>query len=427
MRIAHATFAPALALALAASCSEPPIPTTTSEPSAATAVSATPPVTSTAAPAAPAPEPWLEKTLRAADPRFEAWLRDAKSLRLQILVTTVDRATGELTSHAFRVDDEYFYPASAIKLPLAVVALRAMNERLGAPVHPLTRLMRCRYDKSGCEPPPEDEDRERDPDEDGKYKHKKLRVGQELQKMLSYSDNDSYNRLWDIVGHREANEIAASLGLASLRFHHRMNAPADKSTDTQRVTLLPPANKAVVIDKRQSDFTLEPTPAPGLELGKGYNAGGKIVDEPLSFATKNYVSLRDLQRILMSLVLPEHPRSLKLGLDEEQRKLLLKAMTARLESKKHAAEHNPLSPGVLDVLPAKRVRYIDKSGRAYGFHLDNAYLEDTESGRAVFIAATVYANPNEILNDDDYGYDDTSKPLLAALGSALTKALIASP
>lgn len=422
MRIAHAIFA----LMLATSCSEQPTPTASEPAVEPTSTAATaPPVVSTAMPVAPAPVPWLEKTLRAADPRFDGWLRDAKTLRLQILVTTVDRESGELKSHAFRVDDEYFYPASAIKLPLAVVALRAMNERLGAAVHPQTRLMRCRYDKSGCEPPPEDEDRDRDPDEDGKYKHKKLRVGHELTKMLSYSDNDSYNRLWDIVGHREGNEIAASLGLESVRFHHRMNAPANKSTDTQRVTLLPSGGKAVVIGKRQSDLTLKPTPAAGLEIGKAYNAGGKIVDEPLSFTTKNYVSLRELQRILMSLVLPEHPRSLKLGLDEEQRTLLLKAMTARLASKKHAAEHNPLSPGVLDVLPHKRVRYIDKSGRAYGFHIDNAYLEDTENQRAVFIAVTVYANPNEILNDDDYGYDDISKPLLAALGSALTKALLA--
>lgn len=407
-------------------CQSPPTPTGTSSATASTPTVTASATAEAAPPPAPAPEPWLTKTLRAADPRWEAWLADAAKLRLQILVTVIE-ADGSETKHELRVDEEYFYPASAIKLPLAIVALEAMNTRLGFPVDAATRLMRCRYDRSGCEPPPEDEDHEREKDADGVYKHKKLRVGTELRKMLSYSDNDSYNRLWDIVGHREANEIAQRLGLSSIRFHHRMNAPADKSIDTQRVTLLPPGKKAVVVDKRHSDLELKATTAAGLDIGKGFNAGGKTVDEPLSFATKNYVSLRELQHILISLVHPTHKGALKLGIDDTQRALLLAAMTANLKSKKNAAEHNPLSPGVLEALPAKQVRYIDKSGRAYGFHLDNAYIEDTENKRSFFVAVTAYVNPNEILNDDDYGYDDTSKPLLASLGKVLTDALLKAP
>ena len=99
-------------------------------------------------------------------------------------------------------------------------------------------------------------------------------------------------------------------------------------------------------------------------------------------------------------------------------------MTARLSSRKHAAEHGPLTPGVLEVLPLKRARYVSKSGRAYGFHLENAFIEDTKTHRGLFVTAVVYVNPNGVLNDDDYGYDDTSKPLLAALGEALTRALL---
>ncbi len=412
-----------LSLALT-SCADPDTPPPT--PVATATASASPSVTaaqSVATPPKPPPVPWIVRTLRSGDPKLAKWLDEAEELKLQILVTIVDRETNALTEHAFRVDEEYFYPASAIKLPLAVVSLQAMNQRLGFPVPRYTRIVRCRYDKSGCEPPREDEDRDRDPDENGKYKHDKIRVGEEIHKMPTYSDNDSYNRLWDIVGHREANEVAAALGLKSVRLHHRMNAPADRSVNTQRVTLLPPGKKAFVIGKRKSDFTLQPTPVAGLDIGKGYNAG-KIIEEPMSFASKNFASLRDLQRILLSLVLPDHPSALPFDLSDEQRGILLKALTARLASKKHAAEHNPLSPGVTDVLPAKQLRYVGKSGRAYGFHLDNAYIEDKETQRSIFVAATVYTNPNGILNDDDYGYDDVSKPLLAAIGSTLTRALL---
>jgi hypothetical protein len=79
---------------------------------------------------------------------------------------------------------------------------------------------------------------------------------------------------------------------------------------------------------------------------------------------------------------------------------------------------------VLDALGHERIRYVGKSGRAYGFHLENAYVENRDTGRAFFVTATVYANPDGVLNDDDYAYDQLSRPLLASLGSALARELL---
>ena len=378
---------------------------------------------------------WLERELRAGDDRWLDWLARAPELRLQILVTLVapDRPW---QTHELRVDAEYFYPASAIKTFLAVGALRIMNRRAGegeqAEIHPRTLIRRCRRDKPDCWPPRPDEEEE-DPAstprdegvEEEKKKHRKLRVKSEVHNLLSYSDNDSYNRLWDVAGHREINEEMGRFGFPEVRFHHRMNAPADKSRRTLRVLLLPPGKRAIVVKRRQSDLELAATPAAGLAIGKGHNRGGKLVDEPLDFNTMNYVSLRDLQRLNVALLYPERKGVVSLGLTDDQRDYVVAAMTRRLKQAKHAAVHGPLSPGVLEVLPHERVRYIGKSGRAYGFHLENAYLEDRRTGRALFVTVTVYANPNGILNDDDYGYDDTTKPMLASLGAVLTRKWLA--
>ncbi|HHH11439.1 MAG TPA: hypothetical protein ENK23_05125 [Sorangium sp.] len=375
----------------------------------------------------PAEEPWLQHTLRASDPRFGQWLGQAKQLRLQILVTVVDDTSDNWTRYEFRVDDEYFYPASAIKTFLAVAVLRHTSGLLAGDIPLGTRILRCRFNKPGCRPFREDAKK----DEPGhpkvpekKKKHQKLRIGQEIRKMLSYSDNDSFNRLYDIIGHRELNEAMAALGFASVRFHHKMNVPAKWSRTTPRVTLLPVGKAAIRIPLRKSDYQLAPTAATGLDIGNAYNDGGKLVESPMSFAEKNAVSLRDLQRINISLLYPDHPLAAPLGLSDAQRAHIIKAMTARLSSRKRAAEHGPLTPGMLDVLPIKRARYVSKSGRAYGFHLENAFIQDTQTKRAMFVTVVVYANPNGVLNDDDYGYDDTSKPLLAAVGKALTGAII---
>ncbi|RLB45401.1 MAG: hypothetical protein DRI90_28490, partial [Deltaproteobacteria bacterium] len=287
---------------------------------------------------------WLERRLRDGDPRWAGWLDQAEELRLQILVTVV--APGKpWSTHEFRVDAEYFYPASAIKTFLAVGALRIMNDLAGEgadrEIHRRTLIRRCRRDKSDCWPPRQDEEEDEQgaevksaEGEDQKKKHRKLRVGSEIHKMLSYSDNDSYNRLWDIVGHQGINEEMTRLGFSAVRLNHRMNAPADKSRRTARVLLLPPGKRAIVVPRRSSDFEVSATPARKLSIGKGHNAGGKIVDEPLDCSRMNHVSLRDLQRLNRALIFPDQPGAVTLGLTDDQRAYVIKAMTRRLESQK---------------------------------------------------------------------------------------------
>lgn len=424
-------------LALGASCSQP----AAREQSAGSA--ATPSALDAAASSAAAPsdpgsaavatdqpvDRWVEQTLRTADPRFGAWLADAENLRLQVLVTEVSPDGQTWSSHGFRVDAEYFYPASAIKSFLAVATLRALDARVSGQIPLGTRIRRCQPLRKGCEPPEQDEDKEAEASEaDDKPKHKKLYLGEEITKLLSYSDNDSYNRLWDIVGHSELNAAVAELGFSSLRFHHRMDAPAERSRSTVRVQLLPPAMKGLDLPARKSSFEPEPTPVEGLLIGTSYLDRGKRLDEPMSFARKNYVSLRELQLMNVSLLFPERPEAKRLGLSELEREHLIRAMSANLSKPANAAEHHPLSAGVLEVMPnAKQLRIVGKSGRAYGFHIDNSWVEDKSSKRSFFVTATVYANPDGVLNDDDYTYEETSKPLLRALGAALARKLLLAP
>ncbi|MCA9625943.1 MAG: serine hydrolase, partial [Myxococcales bacterium] len=311
-----------------------------------------------------------------------------------------------------------------IKTFLAVATLAELNRDVDGEIPLGTRIMRCRDDRGGCEPPREDEDDSEGAEaEDGKKKHEKLYLGQELQKLLAYSDNDAYNRLWDILGHRRANEAVVRLGFPGVRLNHKMNAPPDKSLKTLRTTLLVPGKAAIRVPRRVSDLLLAPTDAARLEEGEAYNDAGKRIDEPMSFANKNHASLSDLARLHLSLVRPDHPDALPLGLTDGQREHLLRAMTRPLRGA-HADDHAPFGPGVTAVLDPKRVRYISKSGRAYGFHIENAYVEDTESGRAILLTAGCYANDNGVLNDDDYSYDALSRPLLAAIGEEMTRAFL---
>ena len=63
------------------------------------------------------------------------------------------------------------------------------------------------------------------------------------------------------------------------------------------------------------------------------------------------------------------------------------------------------------------LKIANKSGWAYGYLTDTAYIRDTQSGREFIISASIHVNANQTFNDDEYEY--LGVPFLAELGRAL--------
>jgi hypothetical protein len=64
---------------------------------------------------------------------------------------------------------------------------------------------------------------------------------------------------------------------------------------------------------------------------------------------------------------------------------------------------------------------FSKVGQAYGFLVANAYVVDKDTGRSFFLIASVYANPDETMNDDNYAYDSISFPALADVAEVVCR------
>ena len=79
------------------------------------------------------------------------------------------------------------------------------------------------------------------------------------------------------------------------------------------------------------------------------------------------------------------------------------------------------------MIPKERLRIYNKTGQAYGFSTENAWVVDTETGRGFFLAATLYTNKDGILNDDEYEYEEIALPFMADLGEAVARRLWAQP
>jgi len=78
-------------------------------------------------------------------------------------------------------------------------------------------------------------------------------------------------------------------------------------------------------------------------------------------------------------------------------------------------------PGLERVFPRERLRVLGKVGQAYGFTVENSYVEDTLTGRAYFLAAVIYTNADGVLNDDAYEYESVALPFLADLAEAVAR------
>lgn len=371
----------------------------------------------TAAPKRAAPrvadDGWLGERIARLEETSPLW-RDPVSHRMQILVTRVEGSA--IRQHGYRADDELFYPASAIKPFVAVAALREL-QRLREEDPSLTvdtPLYLCRVADARCALT----------HDASNLASGRITIRHELRKMLLVSNNVAFNRLYDLVGHHRLNDTFRHLGFDSVRLRHRFLGGPEGGRVSPPMVI-----GSVALPRRVSAFPVGSAPAKRTEIGDAYyDEAGELHRGPADFRFKNYASLYDMQRLLIGVAMPDLPGAPDLGLTDEHRELLLDAMT-----EDPRASENPEYPGAHHAIEhhkalfwgARRavadLRCVSKSGRAYGFEIDNAFFRHEPSGRALFVTAAVYANPNRVINDNGYAYHLT-RAFMEALGEELARA-----
>ncbi|HSO38055.1 MAG TPA: hypothetical protein VLT33_36255, partial [Labilithrix sp.] len=259
-------------------------------------------------------------------------------------------------------------------------------------------------------------------------------VARETWRALIVSDNFSANRLLGLVGHREANETLWSLGLASARVRtgFATGAVVDPAELSPRVEFAVAGGPTDELAARRSDLALPPTDAASLAIGKASIVEGRRVEGPLSFADKNAMRLRELQDTLVRIMRPELlPGSGGPGPASKEDLAYVRQALGTLPSESGLAgfdrnvvadyQLSPFLRGIERVRARGHFQIFSKVGQAFGFLIANAYVVDKDTGRSFFLIASVYANPDETMNDDTYAYDTISFPALADVGEAFCR------
>lgn len=364
------------------------------------------------------------------EPACAAVLDRAKEHCLQIVLAEfVDPLAKQPKLRKSRLGDpqQYFYPASAIKLCAAVGALLALQDAaardpsvtLDAPV-----VIGARFaGDARIDADPTDVD-------GGPLTFRHL-----LRKLVLVSDNAAHNHCVELLGQDGVNRRMWEGGFASARLWHRLSearTPAE-NRQTREVRV-----GDMVFPAREAGIGLANDGWTELDVGTASLQGGVRVDGPMSFAQKNAIALDDLQDVLVAVMRPDVVLG-KRGfpdLTRAHRRFLVQAL-GELPRESQNPKYDPAKTpdhackfvlrGVRDVVPADKVRVYDKIGRAYGFSTENAYVVDGRDGRAFFLAITLYTNPDGVLNDDRYGYEDVADPFLDAAGRAIARAVFGPP
>lgn len=346
--------------------------------------------------------PVVEDVLRDGGPALQKVLASPETYRFQVVYGVIEN--GKLFQESFRGDAEYFFPASSMKVPITFATFARLG-KMG-----VTRDSALRLHPASGEGTP--------------YT---TTLAREAMRALIVSDNFSANRILAIGGHREIHEMLWGAGLKSARIRSGFATgdAIDPAELSPKIDVVDPPGS---IAPRKSDLALPPNDAKNMDVGKAQILDGRRVDGPLSFANKNAMRLRELQDTLVRIMRPDLIPDASLA--PADREYLQKTLgTLPSESGLAGYDRNvvadyqldPLLRGIERVRARGKFKVYSKVGQAFGFLVANAYVVDVESERAFFLAAAIFANPDEVMNDDLYAYDTIAFPALADVGEVFTR------
>ncbi len=343
---------------------------------------------------------------------------------LQIFYTKILRLEdGKIDFNTYSYNekpDTYFYPASTVKLPAAILALEKLNDLNITGVNKFTHLSIDsvyeghvsfnEYFKDQCGYP---------------------NIENYIKQIFIVSDNESFNRLYDFLGQKEINERLRKRGFNSTKIIHRLSVartpkqnmetnPIKFYNEDENILYEQPAR----IESTDVELNLQNT-----LKGVGYFGNGELVNEPKDFSLNNYFSLRDQHELLMRIFFPEQfDKSQRFNLTEDDYTFLRKHMSMLpKESDCPEYPYEEYYDGYVKFLMfgdtkepiPNSIRIYSKSGLAYGYLTDNAYIVDEQNAIEFFLSATVHVNENQIYNDDNYEYNEIGLPFLAKLGKVI--------
>ena len=365
---------------------------------------------------------FLENLLKNYPQYFGELLNHRDSFRLQIIYTQIDRKENNkpvFTDYYYNVDPQrYFYPASTVKMPTALLALQRLNElKLPGLDKNSTMITGSKY--SG-----QNEVYNDPTTPDGRPS-----IGHYVKKIFLVSDNDAFNRLYEFLGQEYINKKLHSMGYERTEIIHRLERSLNEEENrhTNPVTFYDGSGKLLYNQPMQ--FNQQPYQQRTDWLGNAYYKGDKWMKGPMDFSKKNRLILEDLHHMVRSILFPDDvPFKQRFNISPEDYRFVWKYMSQYPGETFYPSYNSPdywdayckfLYWGSEKLTLPKTLRIFNKVGDAYGFLIDASYIVDFDKKIEFMLSAAIYCNSDGVLNDSKYDYDSIGYPFMKNLGRVI--------
>ena len=348
-------------------------------------------------------------------------LASPNTYRFQLVYTKIDRDQNGLphfTNYTLHADaDNYFNPASMVKMPLAFLAMEKLNELNQSGINKFTTMQ---FDSNY--------QRQVAMYADSSAQNKKPSIAHFIKRAFLISENDPYNRLYQFVGQGPTNQKLIAKGYTSTKITRQfMGYTEDQNRHTNGINFvdekgLPILKLAPQYNKDSFQFG-----APILIGDAHWNSKDEVVNAPFDFTRHNNISLVDMQKMLQAVLFPASvPKQNRFNMTEADRLFLLQYLSqypSETDYPKYDSTHFYDSyvkfffQDSTHAMP-KHIRVFNKVGWAYGFLTDVSYVLDTKNNIDYMLSATVYVNSDGVVNDSKYDEETVGFPFLNKIGTA---------
>ncbi|KAA2244730.1 serine hydrolase [Chitinophaga agrisoli] len=358
---------------------------------------------------------------RRASPALQHILQYPDTFRYQVIYTQIDRDKHNkphFTHYYLNVNnDTYFNPASTVKLPIALLALEKLHTLHKKGLDMYTPMLTDSAYKGQVRV-----------DQDNTSANGLPSIAHYIKKVFLVSDNNAYNRLYEFVGMQDIHEKLWAKGYPQVRIVRRfmpLDEEGNRHTNPIRFVTYtgkpvyeqPEAYCSLPFDFSRQEF-----------IGDAYlDRNDSLICSPMDFTRHNNLPLTDLQHMMQTVLFPESvPKSQRFHLKKEDYRFLYHYMSA-LPRESDYPKYDPreyfdsftkffmFKAGHAHIPPY--IRVFNKTGWAFGFLTDVAYIVDFKNNIEFMLTGTVYVNRDRILNDDRYEYEEEGYPFFKEIGN----------
>lgn len=366
--------------------------------------------------------PVIDSLLKTNSTFFQNYITFKNFYRIQIIYTEINRDENQVPTfrhHTWRLkSDEYFNPASFVKVPAAILALDKLNNQLSS--YGVTKYCPLIFEKNfDCQ-----ESETKDSTCICYYPN----IAHYIKRAFVVSENSPFKRLYEFLGQEYIQQKLSDMKFDGSKIVQRFASECDEEGNryTNAVNFFDFDSTLLYRQPEQYNANYVRTPDSTFMVGNYVMDGHKKIKGGKDFSNANRFLLHHVHLCMMAIFFPEQmPPELTFNLSRDDLNLLRKYLGINPEESK-----DPLYD-MDDYWPAynnyffygqskraeilKHTRIFNKVAMAYGFLSETAYIVDFKNKREFLLSATIYANKDGVLMDNRYDYADIGMPFLKEL------------